>query len=265
MRVAVVYSGIPRFDWEENLYLHRKIFPDWFHFFYTCWDHYELHPYSYVGIRQPRIEFHPWYDCQDPEMWEVLRDSKDPETCGINPRDRWLREHTLQHIGHALALESFGKPDFDVIIRMRYDMRISDQIDWAHWCKKVFKENRPAGFWFSANKGDHEEDPNPDWIHFQKKWDARFIHWHTREALQKHGYIEKDRNNFHGFSNIPFIPDALLIHRNSHFNIERVKKMWETGHIRPAEFGWYQLLVEENFGARSNHAIKIVGGGYKTW
>ena len=244
MTVAVVYSGIPRHGIEENIEQARKIF-NGADFYFGTWEQYVVGAEKFDRFPYPEINYHPYYDLAGPpEFSELLQECKAKEW-GHLPKPRWLREHCLQHLAHAYMMDKVQ--DYDVVVRLRYDMFMHDNIDWMFFVEKVIRENRSQGFHFYSKRKSIDTT-------VLKRWTLDWCHSSTKNSLVKRGFNQYTA---------PYMPDSAVMHKPEHFNAKKVFDLWKEYYLRPAEWGWYQILVEENF--NRPHVNRLLGGGYKNW
>jgi hypothetical protein len=110
--------------------------------------------------------------------------------------------------------------DFDVLIRMRWDILVSDQVDFKPYLKKAYEEG-PVGF---MTRPIRKHDIN------------QLIELPKEDTHQEQDFIMDD---WYGY-----LPDNMIMHRREHFDLDLVKKLHEEKKLAAAEWGWYQIMSE---------------------
>jgi hypothetical protein len=136
MKVAALYSGLFRWyeGWEEN---HKKItaFCDEVH--YTTWKG-KPAPRDKICVRfpEPAIKYAPMHIPEITKRWPRMKKHL------FNPAQMWL---TKQIIAHQCACNLINADDYDVVIRMRYDVWLGNH-DWKSFIDKVAEEKVVISF-----------------------------------------------------------------------------------------------------------------------
>jgi len=136
MKVAALYSGLVREfkDWEEN---HKRITQHCDSILYTTW---EGRPTpknkDCITFPEPEIDYKPMQVPEAVERWPRMKFHLNNES------QMWL---TKQIIAHQLACNYINSDEYDVIIRMRYDIYVGDH-DWKLVINRVANENIVISF-----------------------------------------------------------------------------------------------------------------------
>lgn len=135
MKVAAVYSGLYReFDgWDTN---HEKITKYCDDVLYTTWKGKPKPNKKVVTFSEPIIDYKPMQIPEVVRRWPRMISHFD------NPGQMWL---TKQIVAHQYACDYIGAENYDVIIRMRYDIWLGNQ-DWKGFIDKVSEEKVVISF-----------------------------------------------------------------------------------------------------------------------
>ena len=148
MKVAALYSGLFRWyeGWEEN---HRKItaFCDEVH--YTTWKG-KPAPRDKICVKfpEPVVNYAPMHIPEVVQRWPRMK-----KHLG-NTAQMWL---TKQIVAHQCACNLINADDYDVVIRMRYDIWLGNH-DWKGFIDKVAKEKVVISFGGWNNKMDKDKN-----------------------------------------------------------------------------------------------------------
>jgi len=180
-------------------------------FFHTWNDSVSQTPIEYHNrleyCKEPVIDYHPISDIE----WVGKHGKWD------NYRKKRLLYNKTQHANKQILayadLLSKIPDDFDVLIRMRWDILISQKVDFKPYLEKAYEEG-PVGFMTRGRPGHHVDNlldvPKDD---IMDDW---------------YGYL----------------PDSLIMHKREHFDIDLVKKLHKEKNLAPAEWGFYQVMSE---------------------
>lgn len=152
---------------------------------------------------------------------------------------KWCQHHIHQFVGHANLMEKISD-DYDVIVKYRYDVVPINNVDLEPLIKDCYENGTVFGF-------NVQKPPLPTRIERIKKPNC---------PLDK-----SVKNNLHYVKGFPWLADHVIIYPRHLFKSERVYRLIENYEMRPVEWGWYQLLIEQN-----NHKqpISFKGGfGYR--
>lgn len=101
-------------------------------------------------------------------------------------------------------------PEYDMIIRTRFDVIVSDAIPWDELLQRSHEDMIPIGF-------------------------------NCMNYYGTHGYNElKEMGN----ETIYYINDALIMHPRDCWNTDLVDSLYKNKQLKSAEEGWYQILSE---------------------
>lgn len=218
MKIAVLYSGLIRGEsYKNNIWHMKTLLPD-ADFYYTTWKGRGEYDFIDKYFDEPHIP----YNCEryiHKQAVKIMREKK--EELGYVPEDlrhrvflehRWRvlgRDRVKQQWAHAVAFDEFcqGK-DYDIVIRIRYDLKFKDfgkkEID--HLIDLCYNEKKPVGIGFL---GDHD-----------------------------HGLVEVKGQNGH------LIGDVIIIHRADMFDSAYVYELIQNKKMFGAEGGWWQVMCE---------------------
>ena len=144
MKVAALYSGLFRWykGWEEN---HKKITAFCNEVHYTTWRG-KPAPRDKICVRfpEPAIKYAPMHVPEVAKRWPRMQ-----EHLG-NPSQMWL---TKQIVAHQCACNLINADDYDVVIRMRYDVWLGNH-DWKSFIDKVAEEKVVISFGGWSNEMD---------------------------------------------------------------------------------------------------------------
>lgn len=144
MKVAALYSGLFRWykGWEEN---HKKITAFCNEVHYTTWRG-KPAPRDKICVRfpEPAVKYAPMHVPEVAKRWPRMQ-----EHLG-NPSQMWL---TKQIVAHQCACNLINADDYDVVIRMRYDVWLGNH-DWKSFIDKVAEEKVVISFGDWSNEMD---------------------------------------------------------------------------------------------------------------
>ena len=157
--------------------------------------------------KEPVVDYHPISDIE----WTGKHGKWDKYLQG-----RLLYNKTQHQNKQILAyadLLSKIPDDFDVLIRMRWDILVSKKVNFKPYLEKAYEEG-PVGFMVRGNRG------------------------HPLDNLLD---VPKDdiMDDWYGY-----LPDSLIMHKREHFDIDLVKKLHKEKNLAPAEWGFYQVMSE---------------------
>lgn len=234
MRLAVCFSGVCSGSAAKNVESHRKHFDG--DFFFGTWDdsahelEEQLPGVEFLRMPEVAMHYHPIVDFRltnDAVLnnWMLgLKGLTSTSISDLNFTRGWHR--TKQHLAHALMVESLPR-GYDLIVRSRYDTRISEKVDFKPYLSKAFDEHIAIGFGKALGK---------TWVG------------------DRHDY---QFDAFRESRNCPprMMSDFLIIHRRDMFDPDNVWKLHKDAALLPAETGWWQLLSGPNGGH-----VSILGG-----
>lgn len=230
MRVAVCIFGLCRGDVETCLESHKQ-HTDKFDTFYGTWsDLHSLHPKHVKNQRnfedilpntplltlpEPKMHYHP-FASDTSVLAPRFRDyiSSKYSSKARNPiYDRQLHQ-TKQILGHAYQLQNIPD-DYDMIVRLRFDTRLSRKVDFTPFIKQSFAKNCAIGF------GDT----------LGRQWTRNF----NFDVLRRN-------------ENPPpfYINDFMIVHPRKIFDPDMVFDLHENKQLLHGERGWYQVLSHPN-------------------
>tara|TARA_B100000676_G_scaffold87552_1_gene87414 strand:+ start:1498 stop:2229 length:732 start_codon:yes stop_codon:yes gene_type:complete len=222
MKIAVCISGVPRGRVKRNIE-HLEMAFEGADFFYSTWNE------TSNGISEslkastypePKMHYNPWSECvtacKAPKYKAYKEDflRKGP----LSSQQKLLNA-TKQIIAHAYQVEDLPE-EYDMIIRARWDTYTSIKVNFEKYLQDSYNNQQAIGFairgsrWIDVNKFrdiDHMYiDENTD-----KSWSRDWSYW---------------------------LNDNLIIHPRKIFDPVRVKLLHRMKGLLPCEFGWYQVL-----------------------
>lgn len=235
LRIAVCWSGQLRSDYKNNIARMKKFLPE-ADFFFTTWHNQPKESFINKVYTDPKSHFNPSLDqlktniallrkirkgeikTEDLPQRFINEDGlkKLEREClsGIEARIR-SRNHTKQHIAHALTVRDFvtGK-GYDIVIRARYDTVYRPELKChiKQFCQWVYDNKQPMGFHSYNVSATLEESIRPTPI--MKNQFGKSLH------------------------------DFMIIHREDMFDPRRTLYLYEHKMATPAEHGWYNILCE---------------------
>jgi hypothetical protein len=220
MKVAVLYSGICRGDWNTNRFSVAKQLP--YDTFYSTWnDHVHTMPpgIDYKTYKQPSIDYHCMTDVPMDILTPKLKDNRFKATHDPQYREK-TSHHTKQILAHAMMLKDLD-PSYDMIIRCRYDLRVSLKVNLKQYVQRAYEENIAIGFGTRQSR-------HPD---FNVLSEVPKIYPDNKDpsVSQDWGW---------------YLMDPLIMHPRSLFDVDYCWKLHNDHRLLPAENGWYQILSE---------------------
>lgn len=234
MRVAVCVSGVPRdtgshYEWpEKNLNQIRRCFP--YDLYTSTWESAnDNYPVDFVHS-DVEITYHPYIEVR----WNGRKMFNDLPFKVYS----WTKGHTQQFAAHAKLIESIPN-DYDIIIRCRYDVIIDGTIDWQELIKMSYEQDVVMGF-----------NVTPSMIPQGGG---------VKEITKDRVPVGREIGNVMNDMPWCWLADQIMIYPARLFDPKRVWKHFDEFTLRPGEWGWFQLLVEDN-----NHpTFKSYAGGGK--
>jgi len=229
MKVAVCISGIIKLGNKRgNLQKYnqriKEKFPD-ADFYYATWSNFtdafnENYPnetgYFY---EEPEIPYHPYIDLKPEDaVSHHFVPRIDWAKSLSSEKKAWTSHHTKQLLIHAYLLKQI--PEYDVIVRARFDSFINKKADFAPYVKDTYDTGKVHGFAVTrANM-------------FNEFYDSPMARGSKHES---------------------YLLDQLIIHRYDTFDPDNVLELHEQNKLHPAEWGWYQTLSYPGVNHKNHH------------
>jgi len=230
MKVAICISGIPRGDVKRNVEIAQNHFGG--DVFYSTWHNQESAirqiTNKYFLHSEPKIKYHPLADVPELIMppvhktWHLRERCRNPK----NGADVQLREK-IQHqskqiFAHDYLLKEIPK-DYDMIVRMRYDTRLSTKADLRPFLERSYDEKIAIGFGTrtSRHKSLDELAMVP------KKWPKRYEP------------TPNVSNDWGGY-----VMDPLILHPRELWESTRLYTLHGNQSLLSSEKGFYQMLSQ---------------------
>lgn len=209
MRVGVIVNGIPRKNPDG---LMKKMRTQWseYDIYYHTWEGQKTPKgLSVITCPEPELTYHPIYDTERENQnfkYQYYRNNRKK----VRAKHFDKQHHAFkQIIGYADAYDKIGGDEYDVLIRTRWDLRVSN-FDWSEYIERAYEEG-PVGTMFRSKRKDSESLP----------------------------VVETDDEN-----RVQFLPDIMIMHRAEDFDSLYVRHLYETQELWGAEWGWWQVLSE---------------------
>jgi len=239
MRVAVVFSGLLRGSWENNINDHKKIFPDADFYFHT-WEQYkdDYPKLDLITSKEPD----PQFNAYENETFLNLRRFREK-----NFTDTFMstqQRRVIQFIAHADALTKIPL-EYDVIVRARYDVVVFPALKkkYHYYLKQCFEKQRSVGFSYNAFNPDRNvrafngvEYPDLDKLHLINKKRLRHTSYEGRHA----------------------IPDYMIFHPHRHCDPYEIYSLYKDELLFSSEPGWWQVLCYKKRNPISVHGGALV-------
>lgn len=240
MKVAICFSGVCEWSVDKNIERIQKKLQ--FDCFYSTWKECEstfnefLPNKTVVILPQPVMNYHPFIDAvptatsllPEPFQSNLRRILKGPinkskqirqqvESGKLDPNSWTATKYqngNKQILSHAYLVQSIP-PEYDMIIRVRYDTVISTVVDFASWLDISFNTQSAVGF-------------------------AIMPRGKVRRKYSLNKLVRASTSN--EVLGQTFLMDHLIMHPRNIFDVERVKKLHTDKQLLPHEFGWWQTL-----------------------
>jgi hypothetical protein len=206
-KVAVLVNGIyrPQYWSLESLQNSiKKIFPQ-ADIFYHTWDNHVSSIPEGIEVHscpEPIIHYNPM---QDPELCDSIH-YKNYRRGRID--EKKMCEGTKQILGYADLYDKVNG-DYDIFIRLRWDVVIDLKYDFSELLEKAY--DHPIGF-MSREK----------------------MNWPESGRGKVQLANDHDTNCY--------LPDMMIFHHRKHFDTNLVRTLHENKQLWPAEWGWYQVM-----------------------
>lgn len=225
MKVAICISGIPRGDVKTNVKIAQEHFGG--DVFYATYFQHEnsikKFTEEYFLHKEPVINYHPLADVPEEVMPPVLK------TWSLRERiktDFLLRERmshqSKQILAHDMLLNEV--PDeYDMIVRMRYDTRLSKKLDLRSLLERSYENNIAIGLGTRTSRHKNLDELKE----LPKVWPERYVP------------SPNVSNDWGGY-----IMDPLILHPRKLWSSERLKELHRKKSLLAAERGFYQILSQ---------------------
>lgn len=234
MKVAVLFSGIPRNNYIENIKDHQTVF-EGADFYYQTWHSYQDKLLNYkplIVTTEPRPKFNVYDNLDDPYIKSMpfRRIHKTNDSYLLHERfmSRQPRR-VIQFIAYNDCYKLLTS-QYDVVIKARYDVKISVKLKnvFRYLTRKCFETQRVVGFNYEYRRKDMNK------IVFGMEtppWDSKIyrIHGERMRWLYSEGYHA--------------IPDFLIMHPASFYDTMVTDKLYKDKKLFSSEPGWWQVLA----------------------
>jgi len=229
MKIAICFSGIVRGKVGRNIEHIKNAMPE-ADFFYATWEERQNEmskKLNCVTYPEPNVTYNAWTDI-DPKhipphhKYMQYRNGIKNKLGGVYNNES-LNHSTKQILAHAYQLRDIPE-EYDIIVRIRYDVVCGSRVKFEKYVNQAFKEQIAIGF---AIRGGR-----------YTKMNSFYDIPHKYTTLESDISISRDW--------CWWLNDNIIIHPRNKFDTEKVfqydkeKKLW------PAEYGWYQMLSEND-------------------
>lgn len=238
MKVAVCLSGICRGDISKNLEIMKEHFP--YDYYFATWKNSEIHESikdEVFYIDEPDMHYHPILDVEKIKHPKLQNIKKEMLSFGTPLSGKKYKERILHHTKQIIIHNELLKlipDDYDMIIRIRYDTRLSKKVDFSKYLKMSYDKKLSIGFGTRT---------------------SRYKNFNDLYEIPKI-YIRHDTPDSVSRDWSYYLMDPMIFHPRSMFKDRLVKKLHKQKKLLPAEYGWYQILSEP-YG--DNH-LSVYGG-----
>lgn len=221
MKTAVLVSGLPRFNYINNVDRIPLAFPN-ADIFYQTWkgQTYDKTKLKNVLLTpEPKVDYVA-YDTQQHMPFRRIRNHN--QLVGIWRNLAYNR--VKQIIAHADLLSTIPE-EYDMIVRVRYDSKLSylkESIDhFQKSMEKSYEEDVSIGYGYQFHLGINVKlygSSTPSWENITPATQSTFY-----EGKYHHS-------------------DHMMIHKRSLFDCDKVYSLHKNKALFPAETGWWQVL-----------------------
>ena len=226
MKTAILVTG----QYRKQVYDHHTLIPrmlkifDCDIFFHTWDNHVNLVPFKWkdrlFSSPEPEMNYHPIDDNplnMKHKKWETYRSKK-----LLQDKTRHANKQLLAYSNLINRIPE----EYDMCIRVRWDVFVSDKVDFRPYLEMSYNEGA-VGFMVRPARGQ-----SVDQLLELTKDPAKSL---------RNG---EDKDNFWDDDWYGYVPDCMIFHRRDHFNTDLVKELHAKKSLAPAEWGWYQILSE---------------------
>jgi hypothetical protein len=220
MKLAVCMNGLFRNHVKPHVGVLHKRFHEKFptaDFYYHTWTEFENTVPSQYKMNQdyfftdpePKLKYHPISDSKT----NCKHGKWHPYKSGNLMRHK-TQNGSKQILGYAMMHKNIQK-EYDVVIRARWDTALDEQVDFTPYIEMAYEEG-PVGFSIRGKRGPSGKDGKV-------------------KIVEKTDYDPMD--DWFGY-----LQDALIIHKQEHFDPDYVLQLHKDENLWPAEWGWYQVM-----------------------
>jgi len=163
-------------------------------------------------FKEPKMHYHPYKDIQR-EHHTCSRYRKTVKHMNATKeRMRWTKHHTKQILIHTWLSDKI-KDQYDVIVRVRFDLFLHKGADFTKYIQDTYENNRANCF-------------------------ATTMPFRFPNLLEP-----KDQNEDNIERNKIFMFDHVTIYPANAIDADHVMRLHEEKRLHPAEYGWYQVIA----------------------
>jgi len=226
MDIAICFSGIARGNVKRNVEHVKKAFGKFgkVDLFFSTWKEHEndiSREYKAVTYPEPEIHYDAWTECVVDNPHHKYKQYKDARLKG---KDKYYQNATLKNslkqiLGHLYQVEDLPK-NYDMIIRVRWDVIVSTVWDFRKYINQSYEENKAIGF---AIRG------------------GRWIHLNTCKDID-HVYCTLETDISYSRDWCYWLNDNMIFHPRKILDSNKTWELFKEKRLWPAEYGWYQIL-----------------------
>tara|TARA_B100001248_G_scaffold9854_1_gene6512 strand:+ start:20981 stop:21721 length:741 start_codon:yes stop_codon:yes gene_type:complete len=227
MKLAICFSGIVRGQVERNIEHVKNAMPE-ADLFYATWEEQQndmSKKLNCVTYPEPVLKYNSWTECVEDNPHHKFKQYK----IGIQKKSESvytvesLNHSTKQILAHAYQVRDLPE-EYDMVVRIRWDTVCGSRIKFDKYVDQSYNEQIAIGF--SIRGGRYT------------KMNAFYDIPHKFTTIDTHLSVSRDWSWW--------LNDNLIIHPRKKFDPEKVFQYDAEKRLWPAEYGWYQMLSENN-------------------
>ena len=278
MKLAICIGGLIRGQVEDNLKRMNDVFgdlnPD---YYFSHWkgdkNRNVLIPLlkdKIVNVKalysweEPNMHYHPFAEMSDEmappaiKFWLLRQNCQRRKPAGLGQAQDELAKFangTKQILNHAMFLDKIDS-SYDMVIRTRYDVKVSTKIDWKPIIEESYNEDQAIGVAIRRSRWPHfDKITKIDKVWNNPKWECGVEEppQVVLDALKRKKMDDKTAERSHDWP--CWINDPLIIHPRKLFKTEDVWQLHKDKKLLPVEYGWWQILSKPYDDGESHDCI----------
>lgn len=227
MKIAICFSGIARGNVARNIVNVKNAMPE-ADFFYATWKEHENEiskRYNAVTYPEPVLHYDSWTEAVEDNPHHKYKAYKEGRLAGNIPiyQVPSLNHSTKQILAHAYQVKDLPE-EYDMIVRIRWDVVCGSRINFTNYINRSYNENIAIGF---AIRG------------------GRFTNMNRFHDIP-HIYCTADSDISVSRDWCWWLNDNLIIHPRNKLYTDRVFQLHNDKKLWGGEYGWYQVLSDDN-------------------
>jgi len=256
MKVAVLFSGIPRDRFKQNISDYKEVFNN-ADFYYHTWHQYneELEEYKpLITTSEPNPDYNLYENVDDPFVQSTpfrrVHDTHDNGRLSKSFMSK-QRRGVIQFYAYNAVYNLIKNKTYDVVIRARYDVKIAVNLKhvFRYLVNKCYETQRPFGFNYEYRRDRHTKRI----FGSVPSWDSKIYLMDERKIGIMH------YEGYHG------IPDYLILHPYEMYDIIDAKKLLDNEQMFSSEPGWWQAISRHKKRARFYWGGVVVERHIEQW